>query len=204
MRQATGRLGLAIETQPRLLEFLVFEFFLDRDRFQRDRAVDARVPGQVHGTHCATPDTALDDVTPEALRTYAVRHLAALLHRLVSVRALHPFEHGFGAFRLGLFLEGQRELVHDGCNRFRWRATAELGERRLKPARGEEVGAFLEGIFDFLLFINHEPYAEDGYAGENDNRPAQVQADLQDIQYQRLDKEQGNDRDAGQYGDVLP
>ena len=39
MRQPAGGLGFAEETQACLLEFLVFEFFLDRNDLQRNRTI---------------------------------------------------------------------------------------------------------------------------------------------------------------------
>ncbi len=107
MRQAAGRFGLAVEAQPRFLEFLVLELLLDRDCLEGDRPVDARVLGQVDGTHRTAADTPFDDVTSEALRSYTGSHRICLFCRSVTVCSFHPLEHGFGSFGLGLFFEGQ-------------------------------------------------------------------------------------------------
>ncbi len=107
MGKTPGAFSLAIETQPRLLEFLVFEFFLDRNCLESNRTVNARILCKVNRAHRTAADPAFDNVASETLGTDASRHFAGFLAGRRTVRALHPFEDRFCPFGLGLFFECQ-------------------------------------------------------------------------------------------------
>ena len=47
MGKATRGLCFPVEAQPRFLKFVIFEFFFDWDGFQRNRAIDSRILGEM-------------------------------------------------------------------------------------------------------------------------------------------------------------
>ena len=191
MRQSARRFCLPIEAQARLFQFLVLEFLFDRDGLERNRAIDARVFGEVDSSHGTSANAFFDDIAAESLwRAVEFLRAEGIVAGDRTVRPLHPFENRFRALRLGLLLKRQRQFVHHCSHGFRWITAAEFCKCGFESPGGQKIGAALERIGGDFPDVGNQVSRQRTNADKHQDCAPEVDADVHAHEEQCLNQEQ--------------